>query len=246
MTTELLIERIKAWEYAFDDGGHSSPDEGMCVMEAVAFVAGEPFSDHPACACPVIASFMRAWNDGLPTDEDRRRLLSPFVLRLVGSKATPEVELRRSWMAFDWLVRECAAEFLSLTDALKPHADTLRALPEIGPANFDTVVPVVRAAGAAAWDAAGAAAGAAAWAAAGDAAVNAAVNAAWAAAGDAAGDAAGAAAVNAAWDAARDAAGAALKPSVERLQASAAGLVGRMLAAGAARGEREHERAFGD
>ena len=26
-------------------GGHSSPDKGMCVMEAVAFMAGEPFSE---------------------------------------------------------------------------------------------------------------------------------------------------------------------------------------------------------
>ena len=35
-------------------GGHGGIDEGMCVMEAVAYVAGEPWSDAPACACPVI------------------------------------------------------------------------------------------------------------------------------------------------------------------------------------------------
>ena len=28
-------------------GGHSSLEEGCCVMEAVAFVAGEPWSDRP-------------------------------------------------------------------------------------------------------------------------------------------------------------------------------------------------------
>ena len=38
-----------------ESGGHSSPDKGFCVMEAVAFVAGEPFSDpgqHYPVDCP--------------------------------------------------------------------------------------------------------------------------------------------------------------------------------------------------
>ena len=34
-------------------GAHRSAAEGMCIMEAVAYVAGEPFSDHPSCASPV-------------------------------------------------------------------------------------------------------------------------------------------------------------------------------------------------
>lgn len=59
-------------------GAHFSLDDGLCVMEAVAYVAGEPWSDHPKCACPVLGAFMRAWNDGLPTDEDRTRLLRPW------------------------------------------------------------------------------------------------------------------------------------------------------------------------
>jgi hypothetical protein len=29
------------------EGSHTSAEDGMCVMEAVAYVAGEPFSDHP-------------------------------------------------------------------------------------------------------------------------------------------------------------------------------------------------------
>ncbi len=47
-------------------------------MEAAAFIAGEPWSDHPACVCPVIAAFMRSWNDGL-SDKDRNRLLLPLI-----------------------------------------------------------------------------------------------------------------------------------------------------------------------
>ena len=63
-------------------GAHKHEDEGACVMEAVAYVAGEPWTDRPACACPVISAFMRAWNDDLPTDADRDRLLRPLIPRL--------------------------------------------------------------------------------------------------------------------------------------------------------------------
>jgi hypothetical protein len=46
-------------------GAHDSPDAGMCVMEAVAYISGEPFSDHPACASPILSAFLRRWNDDL-------------------------------------------------------------------------------------------------------------------------------------------------------------------------------------
>lgn len=44
-------------------GGHD-PGDDMCVMEAVAYLAGEPWSDRPECASPVIGAFLRSWNDG--------------------------------------------------------------------------------------------------------------------------------------------------------------------------------------
>src|SRR5690554_3909372 len=70
-------------------GSHYPGDE-MCVMEAVAFVAGEEWSDGPECASPVIGAFMRAWNDSL--DDDDRQELKRYILRLVGSKGTAEQE----------------------------------------------------------------------------------------------------------------------------------------------------------
>ena len=137
-------------------------DGAMCVMEAVAYVAGEPWSDAPACACPVISAFMRAWNDGLPTDADRVRLLSPLIPRLVGSKSTPAVEERRSYLAFDWLIRVYTPTMLDLVPKLASHSTALRALPEIVDlTTAHAVSETVRAAGAAARAAAGAAAGAA-------------------------------------------------------------------------------------
>ena len=103
----------------------------MCVMEAVAYVAGEPWSDHPACACPVISAFLRSWNDSLRTDEDRDRLLKPLVLELIDTRSTHEVEERRSYLAIDWMVRVFTPKWLDLVPSLAPHAFALRNLEDI-------------------------------------------------------------------------------------------------------------------
>lgn len=199
--------------FSFGSGSHETREQGMCVMEAVSYVAGEAHTDRPVCACPIISSFCRSWNDSLRSDEERAKWLGEFVWRLPGTKSTPEIELQRSWMAFDWMVRELVPSFMELTPELQAHAESLRELPEVGPGSFDAVVPILQSARAAARDAAGDAAGAAAWA----AARAAAWAAAWAAAGAAARDAAGAAAADA------------LEPTVQKLQQSARDLLDRMV-----------------
>jgi hypothetical protein len=214
-------------------GSHSSRERGVCAMEAAAWLAGEPHSDKPQCACSVIGAFVIAWNDALPTDEDRNRLLKPLIPRLIGTASTQAVRERRSYLALDWLIRVQTPAWLALRDDLKPHADTLRALSAItDPKTAKAANAAVTAARDAAWDAARAAARAAAWA----AARAAAWDAAWAAAGDAARDAARAAAGAAAWDAARAAAGAAardaLAPTALALRVSAIELLDAMIMVG--------------
>ena len=215
-------------------GSHKPNDDAnFCVMEAVAYVAGEPWSDHPACTCPVITAFMVSWNDGLPNDDDRARLLLPLIPALVGTRGSKALEARRANMAADWYIRVQTPAWLRLA-GLTTQAETLEAFPEITdfaevPAlklTLDAIrkdaaaawTPARTSARTSAWDAAWDAAGAAAW----DAAGTAAWTAARTAAGDAAWDAAGAAA----WDAA----GAALAPTVAALQESAVDLVKRMCA----------------
>jgi hypothetical protein len=196
-------------------GSHIIREDGVCAMEAAAWLAGEPHSDRPQCVCPVLAAFVIDWNDALPSDEDRNRILKPFIPKLVGSRSTAKVEEHRSYLALDWLIRVYTPMWLNLRYDLKPHAATLRALDAIqdiatAEAAFRPVAAARAAAaspaGDAAWDAAGDAARAAAWDAAGAAAWDAARDAAGAAAGAAAGTAAGDAAGDAAWDAARAAA----------------------------------------
>jgi hypothetical protein len=189
-----------------DKNAHNDRDEGVCLLEAVAWFAGEPHSDHPECVCPVLGAFGRGLNDALP--DDRRQELVPLVPLLVGTHGDGYAE-RRAWMAADWQIRVYTPAFLDLAGI-----DTgLRDLPEIVDADtcrqamgaLTDAKQRAAAAGDAAWDAAGDAAGDAAW----DAAWDAARAAAWAAAGDAARAAARAAAWDAAWAAARAAAWAA-------------------------------------
>lgn len=191
-------------------GSHDPNDEQrMCVMEAVAFLAGEKWSDHPACASRIVGTFLRSWNDVLP--DDQRQELRQYIPRLVGSAGTPEQEERRSWMALDWLVRVQAPAWLRLA-GLTEQADMLKGLAEVTPETCPSIkapLQAVRQDAAAARAAAGAAAGAAARDAAWDAAWDAARDAAWAAAGAAARE---------------------LAPTVDELRAEAHRLVDRMLA----------------
>src|ERR1043166_1619689 len=85
-------------------GAHHDREEGGCAMEAAAWMGGEPHSDKPKCVCPVIGAFMRSWNDGLRTDEDRNRILKPLLPLTIGTRATQEVEKRRSQLAYDWVL----------------------------------------------------------------------------------------------------------------------------------------------
>jgi hypothetical protein len=81
-------------------GGHASPREGVCVVELASLIAHEEFSDRPACVCPVVASFLRGWNDRAPYAERQR--LAPYAERVVGSRGGPEVTRERRDICLRW------------------------------------------------------------------------------------------------------------------------------------------------
>jgi hypothetical protein len=198
-------------------GAHQTREQGVCVMEAVAWFANEKHSDAPHCACPVIASFARRLNDRL--DSEERQRLKEYIPALALSRAEWPITLKRALIAADYAVRVFAPVALDARGREKDAA-RLRALEEItdhatarkgcadayaayADAYADAYVAAAAAAAAAAADAAYADAAAAA-AADADAAYAAAYAAAAAAA--AAADAAYAAAADAAYAAADDAA----------------------------------------
>jgi hypothetical protein len=81
-------------------GGHSSPREGVCVVELASLIAREEFSDRPRCVCPVIGAFLRGWNDRAPYAERQR--LGPYAERIVGSRGDPRVTRERRDLCLEW------------------------------------------------------------------------------------------------------------------------------------------------
>ena len=227
-------------------GSHANFEAGACAMELVSYIAGEPWSDHPPCVCPVLSAFVRRWNDDLPNDE-RDKILKPFLPRLIDTRGSNALAERRALMAADWLLRVHTPAWLQLA-GLRAQADTLASLPEItsvtqldeslcGPLEAirkDAAAARAAAAWATAARAAAARAAAAGATAAGAAAAGAAAAwaaAAWAAAARAAAAGAAAAWATEAWAAAAGAAAAevALKQTRLRLQGSACDLLSRMI-----------------
>jgi hypothetical protein len=108
-------------------GGHKSAEEGMCLLEAVSYVAGEPFSDHPPCVDPVLGAYGRTVNDWM-TDEERQ-LLVPLIPKLVGTACDHTVSLRRAMLICDGTVRQILP--LAFDPILPDVAAKLRALDQV-------------------------------------------------------------------------------------------------------------------
>ncbi|NYF11084.1 hypothetical protein HDC94_002240 [Leifsonia sp. AK011] len=70
-------------------GRHRNASRGACFMEYASFLAGERWSDRPACTHPLLASLARDVND-LTTDAHRGELL-PLVPRVVGLNPASEL-----------------------------------------------------------------------------------------------------------------------------------------------------------
>src|SRR5262245_48864518 len=93
-------------------GSHQSFVDGMCAMELASWLANEPWSYRPKCVCPVIDALMVAWNDRIPDDETRTRLLLPLIPKVIGTRSTAKVELARAILCADWAIREALPMWL--------------------------------------------------------------------------------------------------------------------------------------
>lgn len=72
---------------------HPGPEEGMCVMEMVSFLAGEEWSDTPECASPLLSEFCMTLND--TQNQTFRDRLQTYVPCLIGT-VSPEHEAERT------------------------------------------------------------------------------------------------------------------------------------------------------
>src|SRR3954463_12095214 len=83
-----------------DRGKHAGPDEGACVIELASMLGGEAFSDRPRSVCPVVAGFLRGYNDLV--DDQRRQELYRYASEVVGSAGDRMLRWRRRRMLRRW------------------------------------------------------------------------------------------------------------------------------------------------
>lgn len=81
-------------------GKHHFPHEGVCVMELASMIAGEPFTDQPLSVCPVIAAFLRTYNDAI--DDARRQDLYRYAAVAIGTQATWRIQQQRIVRCLAW------------------------------------------------------------------------------------------------------------------------------------------------
>jgi hypothetical protein len=87
-------------------GKHRNPKKGACFMELASYLAGEPWSDHPSCTHPLLASLARDVNDHV-ADYARSRL-APHIPEVIGLNGDdPRVDA--------WIAREAALAALPVT-----------------------------------------------------------------------------------------------------------------------------------
>ena len=121
----------KDWQQIpIESGKHSSIEDGACLLELASFVAGEPWSDRPQCVCQVIGALGRRLNDSIATDEMRTKLLRPLLPKLLNTKGSSELTVRRAFAAADAAVRIFAASALEHRK-MPEWAKRLRELPAI-------------------------------------------------------------------------------------------------------------------
>jgi hypothetical protein len=74
-------------------GRHRNPRKGACFMEMASYLAGERWSDHPACTHPLLAGLARLVNDH--TSDEARPRLAPLIPSVIGLNGDdPRVDAR--------------------------------------------------------------------------------------------------------------------------------------------------------
>jgi hypothetical protein len=121
-------------------GKHDDPGDGVCVMELASMIAHEPFTDHPRSVCPVIAAFLRAYNDAI--DDPRRQDLYRLASLAIGTRDSWVIEQQRArrcrewaeqvWSRRPWPVRLFARRAFGLDVNIKAQGVARSAVAAIG------------------------------------------------------------------------------------------------------------------
>jgi hypothetical protein len=97
---EIAEPPLRIESLPLEPGSHSSPEQGVCIVELASILARERFSDEPDCVCAVIGAFLRSWNDRA-SYVDRQRL-RPYAERIVGTRSRRAITHRRRDICLVW------------------------------------------------------------------------------------------------------------------------------------------------
>jgi hypothetical protein len=128
MTTDCVTAKRSTQAIWISPGYHSTREEGMNILECVAYVCGLEHSCYPVSACPVISDAMRAIANRSTLEQ--QQTLVPFILPLALSKASIEVQNKRLFYCVDTVVRSMMPAVLIFYGLLS-EAVKLQALDEI-------------------------------------------------------------------------------------------------------------------
>jgi hypothetical protein len=127
-TTQPAIIEARLKDLHLEHGSHTRCEDGLCAMEAAAFIVGLEHTDHPETACPIINAVTIAFNDNV--DDATRQKLIPLLPRIALSRSTPAVEQKRAFHFLDHIIRTTLPTVL---DEFKESewAAKFRALPKL-------------------------------------------------------------------------------------------------------------------
>src|SRR5487761_220767 len=83
VSPDILVAVAAGLPVPVAPGRHPGPGDEACLMELASALAGEPWSDHPACVHPVLAAVARAVNDRV--GDAAREWLAPLVPQMIGT-----------------------------------------------------------------------------------------------------------------------------------------------------------------
>src|SRR5436305_15248009 len=120
-------------EVRLGTGSHSTPKDGMCFMEMVAWFANEEHSDQPACACPILGGYGMRLNDAMPGDL-RDELLKPLIPMIAGTAGSYDDRLKRGQFLALWSVNKILPIALRAI-GLEDHAAACQSAPDLSAAD---------------------------------------------------------------------------------------------------------------
>jgi len=113
-------------QLTLQSGSHQTREDGVCIMEAVAWLAGETHTDRPQCASSIITNYAMDLND--TWNDTQRQKLIPYIPKIINTK--DEHDNERGLLAIDWLIRTYTPTWLKLAN-LTEQAEDLENQPPI-------------------------------------------------------------------------------------------------------------------